>query len=319
MTNPPLVTVVCLCYNHAKYVEAALNSIIQQTYPLIEVVAVDDASSDQSAAVIEAFASAYPHIKVLLNTSRQGNCRSFNEALGQTSGKYVIDLAADDVMPTDKISKQVAVFESLEESYGVVFTNAYHINEQGKVLGTHFPVDQAGKAIKKVPSGNVYQEILQQYLICTPTMMMRRSVLDALGGYDTSLSYEDFDFWVRSARKYQYHYLDELLMYKRKLPNSLSSRFYQRHRTEMLTSTLQVCHKAYGLNQTPQEHKALSTMIRYYLRQSFYTENFSLVIEFANLLRLTDHVDWLSSWLIAGAKLKLRTFWLYRYYIKMKN
>ncbi len=89
-------------------------------------------------------------------------------------------------------------------------------------------------------------------------MMSRRAVYEALGGYDESLSYEDFDFWVRSARAYRYFFLDEVLTLKRRVAGSHSTQFYNRRHNPHLASTLEVCRKAYQLNRTPVAHPALA-------------------------------------------------------------
>ncbi|NJL14875.1 MAG: glycosyltransferase [Microscillaceae bacterium] len=271
---PPLVSVICLCYQQAAFVRQALESVVCQSYPHWELLIVEDASSDESGAVIQKFISeipAYreafrpprplPRILFWQNTENQGNCRSFNQALAQARGKYVIDLAADDVLLDHRLASQVAFFDSLPAEYGVIFANALLINAEGRVLGHHYRVNAEGRALHSPPEGDVYAALLRRYFISTPTMMMRKSVLEALGGYDESLSYEDFDFWIRSARHYRYAYQDEVNTQKRILPHSHSQQFYQKKHNPHLHSTLRVCHKAKQLNQSPQEDEALALCV----------------------------------------------------------
>ncbi len=80
--------------------------------------------------------------------------------------------------------------------------------------------------ISHIPQGDVYRDMLTTYFIPGPTMMIRREVFAALGGYDESLSYEDFDFWVRSSRIYRYAFLNERLTSIRKLKSSMSTGWY---------------------------------------------------------------------------------------------
>ncbi len=294
-TSLPLVSVICLCYNHEQFVLKALESVIFQTYPAIELLIVDDASQDQSVQRIEDFIVDLPQyceafadaslqdarkamrIVFLKNDQNLGNCKAFNQALKQAKGKYIIDLAADDVLLDERIAKQVAIFESLHNQYGVVFSNALHINPSGEILHYHCPIDALGKSKTAVPSGDVYQAILEKYFISTPTMLIKKEVLEELGGYDETLSYEDFDFWVRSARKYWYYYQDEVTTLKRILPHSHSKGFQQKYSNKHLYSTLEVCKKAQQLNQTAAENEALIQCVSYHLRQCYFLKDYQLL------------------------------------------
>src|SRR5688572_16900954 len=110
--DQPLVSVVCLCYNHAAFVKEAVQSVMGQTYPNIELILVDDASRDNSAAVIEELQRQYPSIKVILLKNNVGNCKAFNQALAESKGAYIIDLAADDILMPDRIKQGVEFFQS---------------------------------------------------------------------------------------------------------------------------------------------------------------------------------------------------------------
>jgi glycosyltransferase involved in cell wall biosynthesis len=314
----PLVSVICLCYNQAPFVEEALFSVINQTYQAIELIVVDDASSDNSVSVVQEFVQKH-HIRLLINEHNIGNCRSFNRALAYANGKYIIDLAADDVLLDTRIEKQVSVFESLDASYGVIFTNAIYINAQSQVISFHYPVDKQQHASINVPTGDVYEQVLRRYFICTPTMMMRKSLLDELGGYDESLSYEDFDFWVRSARNFKYYYLDVVSTLKRKVTGSLSTKFYQVRHNQLLASTLLVCRKAKALNRTQSEDEALAINVRYHMRQSFYTENFGLVVEFYKLLKQTGKIDFITQVILFLSTYRFPVSRLYKLYLILLN
>ncbi|MCU0445148.1 MAG: glycosyltransferase [Microscillaceae bacterium] len=329
---PPLVTVICLVYNHQKYIKQALESVYFQTYPNLEIIIVDDASQDQSLQIIEAFLQDLPHyqavyaqntadipfrdIQLIRHQTNTGNCVAFNEAFRLSKGKYIIDFATDDILLDERISRQVAIFEQLSSDYGVVFSNALEIDAKGNVLQYHYAVDARQKARIKVPQGDIYQNLLEKYFISTPTMLIRREVLEYLGAYDESLSYEDFDFWVRSARQFYYYYQDEVTTCKRILPDSHSQQFYRLKSNPHLQSTLQVCCKALKLNRTAREHQALAKCVKYYLRQSFYTHNFELVADYQVLLQKIPQVefDFATRAVIFLAKCRLPTFGLYTFY-----
>jgi GT2 family glycosyltransferase len=309
----PLVSVICLCYNQVRFVKESLESVFSQTHPCFELIVVDDASTDGSQEVIQAFLSRHaPHVRFISNRENLGNCRSFNLALAHSSGTYLIDLAADDLLLPGRIEKQVAFFQTLPPQAGVVFSNTWLINEAGETMGQHFQPGQ------EVPSGDLYALLLARYLISPPTMMIRREVLEELGGYDESLAYEDFDFWVRSSRNWEYHYLPEITTQKRLHLHSLSRRFQSRHYPTMEQSTLRVCQKAYQLNRTPAEHQALIQRVRYQLWQALLTAQFETTLGYGKLLKELNGLDPLSLVFLYLARLKCNLWPLYRYYLSYK-
>jgi glycosyltransferase involved in cell wall biosynthesis len=308
------VSVICTCYNHGDYVEQALKSVIDQTHPFIELIVIDNGSTDESPARIAAFASQHPSIRFIFNSINVGLNRAFNQGLALARGHYVIDLSADDVLLPDRIARQVHRFEQLPDTYAVVFSNAAYIDRAGKQTGVHYSIDSRGHARSPIPSGDVFQAVLESYFICTPTMMMRREMLDALGGYDETLAYEDFDLWIRSARQYRYAYVDEVLTLKRQLPNSLSTQVTQRN-NRLLPSTLIVCRKAFDRCITPAEFKALANRLRTFIRKAFYAEQFDLTIQFGELLRQIEPPDLLSHSILLLSRLQLPVNALYRIYL----
>ncbi|MDQ3393819.1 MAG: glycosyl transferase, partial [Bacteroidota bacterium] len=123
---------------------------------------------------------------------------------------------------------------------------------------------------------------LKKYYICPPSFMARREVFDHLGGYDESLAYEDFDFFVRSSRKFKFCYSDKVLVQKRILATSLSAKQYQKG-SKQLISTYFICEKALLLNKTKKEHVALKKRIQYELTQALITKNYNIAKQFLQL------------------------------------
>ncbi len=311
----PWVSVICTCYNHEAYVEAALQSVVNQTYPNVELVVIDNASTDGSAARIRAFTARHPTVRFIEHPTNIGLCRAFNEGLTKTEGAFVIDLSADDVLLPHRIARQIDLFGQLPDDYGVVFSNAGYIDEINHLTTHHFPIDEHGHSSRNVPSGRIFRQVLASYFICTPTMLMRRSMLDQLGGYDESLSYEDFDFWVRSSREFRYAYLDEVLTHKRQLPDSLSMQVILPD-NQLLESTLAVCYKAFDRCQTAEEYEALAARIRTFIRKCFYAEQFDLARRFGQLLRYIVRPDPLTYSVLLMSRLHVPVNSLYRYYLR---
>lgn len=289
--SQPLVTVICLCYNHAQVVREAIQSVIDQTYPNIQLIVVDDASTDKSVGEINKVLEGHP-AEFLQMEKNMGNCAAFNRGLKLARGEFVIDLAADDVMMPHRVAKQVAKFQALAPDYGVVFSDADYVDENGRLLRHHFEYLFRKKLLNNIPEGDVYAKVISTYFIASPTMMIRRAVLDHLNGYDEELAYEDFDFWVRSARTFKYAYVNERLTRIRKSRTSMSAGWYKVG-DRQLHSTYLVCRKAQQLNREKNEVEALVQRVRFELRQSVFSKNLTEAVLFYDLLgELTQRTLW---------------------------
>ncbi len=269
----PLVSIICLCYNHARYLREALNSVLAQTYPNIEIIIADDASTDGSISIINEYCAKFTQLTFIQNKQNQGNCASFNRAFLQSSGDYVIDFATDDILLPNRVASQVAHFQSLDQSFGVIYSDAELIDEDSKTQGWFYRKLTDGTLSPAPQSGYIYEQLLKRHFISAPTMMMKREVLEKLGGYDESLAYEDFDFWVRSAKYYQYFFQNEVLIKRRLHSQQLSKQLYL-PQDRQLNSTVQVCYKAYALNSTASENQALAIRVKYELKHAFLTGHF---------------------------------------------
>jgi len=183
--NHPLVSVICLCFNQEKFIEASVQSILNQTYDAFEIIIVDDASNDQSPDIIRKLVEQNSQIQSIFLPENLGNCKAFNKGLKLAKGEYIIDLAGDDILYEERLEHQIMQFYELEEDYGVVFSDAQYLDQQGKSLRRHFSGPGPRVKIEPVPSGDIYWDIIGTYFIPTPTMMMKKEVLERLGGYET--------------------------------------------------------------------------------------------------------------------------------------
>ena len=284
ITMEPLVSVVCLSYNHQRFVREAVESVLGQTYGNIQLILVDDASTDASQRVISDLIVEYPDIEHVLLSENVGNTKAFNMGLSLCRGDFIIDLAADDVMMPDRIEKGVTQLIQAGNEYGVNFTNAELIDEAGRHLRYFYPVDATLTALKPPKDGDVYADLIGRYFINSITMLSRREVFDALNGYDETLAYEDFDFWIRSARKFKYLYTDKPLVKYRQVSHSMSSRQYA-FRSRQMESTYRVCMKIQELNEHAHEKKALQRRIYYEMKQAVRYGNVKLFVQYLTLLR----------------------------------
>lgn len=275
----PLVTVICLCHNHEKFVKEAIESVLNQTHPHIQLIVVDDASTDQSSSVISKLLESHPDVPFLALQKNLGNCKAFNKGWELCEGDFVIDLAADDVLMPERVETGLQALASHDEEYGVHFSDAELIDESGKRMGYHsdrFPHNS-------IPEGDIYKDLIGRYFVCSPTMMFRSSVLKRMGGYDEALAYEDFDFWIRSSRQFKYCYTPEPLVKRRILRDSLA-RVQYRYGSQQMISTYKVCNKIFKLNQNDEERRVLSKRILYEMKKAARYGNGSLALKYFKLL-----------------------------------
>jgi glycosyltransferase involved in cell wall biosynthesis len=276
----PLVTVICVCYNQARFVTEALDSVINQTYANIELIVIDDGSSDGSGKVIKKWMKCHPDSTLILNGNNLGYCKTFNKAWSISKGMFIIDLAADDLLLPNRIERGVRTLEQAGSEYGVTFSDAVYIGEEGNQLKRHserFPHEI-------IPQGDIYKELISRYFICSPTMMYRKSVLEALSGYDESLAFEDFDFWIRASRNFKFIYSPEVLVKKRMVSTSMSSKQFNRSSPQRW-STLEVCKKIKLLNRTREENRALKKRLFYEIGISLRSFDVTLAYSFWKLMR----------------------------------
>jgi glycosyltransferase involved in cell wall biosynthesis len=266
LQNSPLVSVIALCYNHEKFLDECLQSVVNQTYSPIELIIVDDYSKDNSRLKILDFCKKKIQVQYIFNDKNIGNCASFNFGFKLAKGKYIIDLSTDDVLKPNRVKEQVEKFEE-SENIGVVTSDAEYIDEKSNYLGNFYQKNLLLKSEK------MYESLLKSSFILPSTMMIRKSVLDELGGYDEKLAYEDFDFWVRSSRLFTYAHVPKILVQQRIIAGSHATSFTLK-KNKLIASTVTVCQKALLLNETQSENQALVQRLKVVLRKCVYTENF---------------------------------------------
>lgn len=280
MQDAAVVTVICSCYNHHKFVCESLQSLLNQTYRNIQIIVVDDYSTDNSVEVIEQFITKHPEIVFIKNESNLGLTKSVTNALNYAKGAFIIDLAADDLLLPTCIEIQINTFKNSEyKNLAIVYGNAELITEEGNNSSYYFDVNAALKTKNKIPSGDIYKNIIDMdTTICSVSAMYDKAIFDMLNGYDTTLVYEDLDFWIRASRDYNIEFIDQVIMQKRTVSNSLQTTLYTK-KNKNSYSTLTIFRKAYKLNKNKEEHLALSKRVNFEILNSFRTKNYYLMLQ----------------------------------------
>jgi glycosyltransferase involved in cell wall biosynthesis len=292
MQNNPIVTIVCTCFNHEKYVVESLQSVLDQSYKYIQLIVVDDCSSDNSVIVIEDYLRNFPEIIFIRNNSNLGLTKSVNNAMLQAKGAYFVDLAADDVLMPNCVAVQVATFQNTKyKNLAFVYGNAEFISEAGNHLSYFFDTDKNLKTNPTRPSGDIYLKTISiETTICSVATLYKKSIFDSSNKYDETLCYEDFDYWIRISRNYDIEFIDEILIKKRFLLNSLHQSFHKKHAI-IGKSVYKILVMASKLNRSKIENSVLATRVMLEIKRS--------IKRFAPILLAKNSWLWL--------QLKLRT------------
>ncbi len=209
--NLPLVTVVIPSYNHEKYIEEAVNSIIKQTYQNIEFIVIDDGSSDNSPKILTDLSNKYDF--KYIHRPNKGLIRTLNEALDLATGIYFTMLGSDDYYSPKKIDIQIKFFQKNPQKV-LCYANTISINSNGDI-------GKEGKT-KHFRSGFVFDNLLYQCFIPLPTVMVKTDILREFR-FDERFFLEDYPLWLKITQKYQIGYIKEALTYYRMHDTNVSS------------------------------------------------------------------------------------------------
>jgi glycosyltransferase involved in cell wall biosynthesis len=280
MQENSIVSVICLCYNHSKFVIECLESIKNQTYKNIQVIVIDDFSTDNSVEIISDYLKDFHKIQFIKNEKNLGNTKSFNIGLQFAKGEFIIDLATDDVLLPNCVESQLEKFsKSNFSNLGIVYGNAENILENGQHDSYFFEIDANKKIIEPRPIGDIYAAIIAgSNSYCSASAMIKKSVYDDLNGYNEKLAYEDLDFWIRTSRKYNIDYLDEILMQKRIVKNSLGNQFFKKNH-KINDSTYLILKNTLALNKNKKEDLALLKRVHYEIYNCYKNKIYGLLIK----------------------------------------
>jgi teichuronic acid biosynthesis glycosyltransferase TuaG len=210
------ISVIIPAYNSAKYIAEAIESVLNQTYPVLEVIVVDDGSTDDTAEIVKKIASRpmtyelRPKIRYFYQDNR-GPAAARNRGIREARGNYIAFLDSDDLWLPDKIEKQIVLFD--RSDYAMVYCDMSHV-VNGK---TAYKSYLKGRGYKYFGRGDIYDNLLRENFIFTPTVIMRRCILDKIKGFDEKFRIcEDYKMWLSIAREYPIGYIDEPLVIRRR-------------------------------------------------------------------------------------------------------
>jgi len=225
----PLVTAVVPVYNHEKYVIDSVRSIIRQSYPNIELIIINDGSTDHSHEMVLTLIAECERRFVrfeYINRDNMGLSATLNQALYISEGKYFGPLASDDIILPDKFSCLVEAMESGEDTCAGVFGNASFMDEHGRTMY----LDAEGK-LQEVKSEKTYSTFLDFYTRETnfnyktdfwtyrtllggnylPAMsgLLKTASIKEVGGWTVGNVLEDWEMWLKLSKQHKLSFIDK--------------------------------------------------------------------------------------------------------------
>lgn len=198
------ITIVIPNYNNSKYLNRAVESAINQTYPIREIIIVDDASTDNSRDVIEKICSEYQNVNYIFLDSNAGVSNARNVGLAATCTEYITFLDADDYYySTEKIKYEVQTLESIKKEgkdplvYSITVFGDNSGNRKNSIINIWTPKwhFMQGNAFYRLISASFLERVPRDYLIKT-------DILRSVGAYNTNMNlYEDYDLLLRISKK----------------------------------------------------------------------------------------------------------------------
>lgn len=244
--DTPLVSVVLPVHDGARYLAAAIQSILDQTYRHFELIVIDDGSTDDSAALAASFAD--PRIVLVRNERNLGLARTLNRGLDLARGELVARMDADDIAAPARLERQVQRMRD-DPGLAVLGTDITYIDPADRPLGR--PRD--------LPCGATWVgwRLLRGTCLYHPTVMLRRAALGAERYAEGYTHAEDYELWLRLARTQRLDNLGECLLQHRRYQQSVSVR----HRTDQVAAAAHaLCthvRRVYALELTPGQARTL--------------------------------------------------------------
>ena len=197
-----LVSVVIPTYNRADFVERAVYSVLSQTYPNLEVIIVDDASTDDTQGRIKALQQVDHRIQYFRHESNRGAQAARNTGIQAAQGGYIAFLDSDNEWLPRKLERQMTLFSHRADSPGVVYCSYWEVAPSGNVLNEYVPRYR----------GLVYKQVLDNWLTDTGTLVVRKDILEKIHGFDENVhAFQEWDLCIRLARECEFDFVPECL------------------------------------------------------------------------------------------------------------
>ncbi|MHC1759631.1 MAG: glycosyltransferase family 2 protein [Negativicutes bacterium] len=214
MSDRVKVSAIVTSYNHAEYLDQQMQALLAQSYQPLEIIVVDDCSTDNSVAVLEKY-KAYPNVNIIALKENRGYVNSSNFGVSQASGDYIIFSQCDDYCEKDQIKTLLSKFQE-ESSIGVVYSSSNLVDEKGTFLTNDFTFREKEFKAQCGSDCLIKSDDIQMYLAvhCViPNLsaaMIKKDLFIMLGGLTEKYRVcADWDLWCKLSRVCDFYYVRE--------------------------------------------------------------------------------------------------------------
>ncbi len=245
----PRVSILIPAYNRANYLSQAIHSALNQTYRALQVIVVDDGSTDNTAETVAAISDSR---LVYIHQENRGVSAALNTGWRAASSELVAILGSDDVMHSQQIETLLPILER-DHALGLVYARAQAMDANGN------PLPQIlGSSMKF--SDNALTSLLYGDCVCGIACLCRRACIEQVGGFDESLiANEDWDLWIRMAEVTRFAFHDEILARYRMHAASLTGGRSQHYR-RVLLDRVRLIENYYARPQIPPDALAIKSL-----------------------------------------------------------
>ena len=217
----PLVSVVTATYNMGQYLPQAVGSVLAQTHPHVEIVVVDDGSTDGTPAICAQLAAQDPRVRIH-RQENAGQAKAKNMGVRLSRGEFVAFLDADDLWIADKLERQLPLFAG-RPSVGVVYSD-------------YACMDGDGRPLHKNPThmhrGRISGKLLIENFVSFPTAIVRKECLERHGVFDETFGMGiDYDLWLRLSAHYDFDFVDAATIRYRIWAGQMSKNYRKRYQS----------------------------------------------------------------------------------------
>lgn len=243
----PKITVYVVNRNYDKYLTECLNSITKQTYKNLEIIIIDDFSTDRSVELINKFKQKNKRIITIFNKKKIGLVKSIIKAIKKSTGKYVIRLDSDDYLKSNAINKMYLMFAKSHKT-ALIFPNFIWVNEKSRIIN---------KFNYKISNKIIEFSDQPAHGACS---LIKRSILLKIGGYNSKFDRQDgyYIWYLILLKNYEIRHIKDNLFYYRKHKNNLST-----NRKKILSTRLKILNyfiKSKKVNNSYIFHNRLLTI-----------------------------------------------------------
>ena len=205
------VSVVMPSFNHENYIAEAIESVLDQGFKDLELIIIDDHSTDSSGEIITSYAEKDSRIRIVFHDENVGISRTMNEAISMAEGTFIAFTASDDVWVEEKLEKQMDILG--EDEQVVVWSEGTVIDAESDPIGISFTDLYKARRTKK--SGDLFSSLVKGNFLCGPSILIKKSSLGYIS-YDEDMKYlADHLVFLDLSSRHRFHFIPEpLAMYR---------------------------------------------------------------------------------------------------------